>query len=92
MKVFCQILINNFQDLFPMKVIYEYVPVQILHLMKFAYIFHSSTYFTNNNRYLSIKEIVEIKKFNYNVIIILHTPFVFKSKLIINNSPSLKIY
>lgn len=25
-----------------MKVIYEYVPVQILHLMKFAYIFHSS--------------------------------------------------
>lgn len=46
-----------------MKVIYEYVPVQILHLMKFAYIFHSSTYFTNNNRYLSMKEIVEIKKF-----------------------------
>lgn len=63
MKVFCQILINNFQDLFSMKVIYEYVAVQILHLMKFAYIFHSSTYFTNNNRYLSMKEIVEIKKF-----------------------------
>lgn len=46
-----------------MKVIYEYVAVQILHLMKFTYIFHSSTYFTNNNRYLSMKEIVEIKKF-----------------------------